>query len=770
MSGKRVAENQITSLRPEDESGDEEMDNEPRLASLEVLSRRKILKPRGMKSVPKRPSPLALSLPINGNGSSNNTVDTKSKIKALNINFVNAINKLKDLDITADFRPILSKYEDYFVNSIEKSTAQVQQGSFSLFTKQISATEAEKPSAFSFNKPSNAQSQLDTQPNALPLFKPAAQLQETAEPKLNAFAQLGSAKVALSPVESKPNAFALFKPATESLSQLGTTPNAFAMFNKSTPVEPSKPFAFALVKPAEKAPEPVSELKDEPKITEISSSDSESDDEIKIEGPKFTLTLPPTTKNSVFTFGAKPKPEIEFSDSDSEDDIKVEGPKFTMASNPSTTKSFFGNFKLSDNSNGFKFPVSASTESKESDSVKPSTLETAPTTAGEAPKFSFGAPASTPATTEPEDKPKPFTFGTTTQAQPDTELKPFSFNTESVKTSTDAPKPFSFGAPAATPAQPVADKPKPFTFGASALSSESEPKPFTFGTSLTPAEDKPKPFAFGASTTSADSSKPFSFGAPAAEPEAGIKPKPFTFGGSTLTSDDKAKPFSFNSGNDSNQAAFSFSKPLESTLNTAKPFTFSSSANADSNKSTPFTFGSTLDKPLEAKPAFNFSSTFNFAAPLSSALIPSDSSNKENEDKVEEHEPTTDFTPVVKLDQEAEVKTGEEDEEVRYTKRSKLSLLAGTEYQSKGLGELKILFNKATSKTRILIRADGSLRVLLNTLIQKDFKYEKVGKGNMVKFPCVNGEGNLETYIIQVKTPTDGDELLKAIEEGKSTL
>ena len=136
-----------------------------------------------------------------------------------------------------------------------------------------------------------------------------------------------------------------------------------------------------------------------------------------------------------------------------------------------------------------------------------------------------------------------------------------------------------------------------------------------------------------------------------------------------------------------------------------------------------------------------------------------------------EEESTATFAPVAQMGEKIDsTTTGEEDETSTYTKRAKLMLFDAqnkeTPYTNKGLGELKVLKNKNTGKTRVLLRADGSSRVLLNSLISKEIKYDKLGNGSMVRVPVVGASG-LETYVVRVKTPADGDELLSAIEAGK---
>ena len=65
-----------------------------------------------------------------------------------------------------------------------------------------------------------------------------------------------------------------------------------------------------------------------------SDSESESDKEdsktkeVKVQGPKFTLTSNPTTKSSPFTFDPKNWPKNAPDSDDLEDDVEIKGPTF----------------------------------------------------------------------------------------------------------------------------------------------------------------------------------------------------------------------------------------------------------------------------------------------------------------------------------------------------------------------------------------------------------------------------------------------------------
>ena len=539
----------------------------------------------------------------------------------------------------------------------------------------------------------------------------------------------------------------------------------------TVPALPSTGFSF---KPQTNG----SAAKPEPKVTKEvqpsnSDSDPDSDDDIKIEGPKFTLATKPTVKKSPFSFGPKPVKKKDSSDSESE--IEIKGPSFQ--------------FNKTIKDNVFKFASATST----GDNAVQKPEEKQP--------FSFSKPETTPT----ENKPVSF-------SKPQEEKKPFSFNSNEASVPSDKPA-FSFGSTTST------NKPA-FSFGSSTSSSqpfsfdtkktEEQPKPsFNFGTKPTTESNPASSFNFAPKLTenktttsfnfnskpagdTKDASKPFQFN----QPKEDTPPKPFSFGSSDSkqsmpfgSKPDNSKPtFAFGSKPDDSKPAFAFGTKSDD----SKP-TFSFGSKEDAAPAIPFTFGQTNkdntdapkptfqfafnsqkanDSTSEAKPSFSFgSSATSGATGFGSAA----SSNPPagDDDKVEEEEVQGDFKPIARMsgDKIESASTGEENEELLYTKRTKLMLFNPEDkelpYVNKGLGDLKVLKNKDSGKSRIVIRADGGLRILLNTLISKDMTYSSIGNGSMVRIPTVNADKKIETFVLKVKTPADGEELLKAVNDAK---
>lgn len=351
----------------------------------------------------------------------------------------------------------------------------------------------------------------------------------------------------------------------------------------------------------------------------------------------------------------------------------------------------------------------------------------------ETPSFSFGT---TNSSSKPlfgslnnEGNAKPaFTFGSTTDKKDEsasataTTTPSFSFGTQPNKT--DSAK------------EAQGDKPATSLFG---NSSDNANKPATTG------------FSFGAKTQEDKSEAPkFVFGS--------SKANPFTFGASNNQGDSATTP-SFNFGSNSSNNAFLFGSKPTGAFNFAQKQEDQKNETSSTVTTSSSSFGLT-------KPAFAF--------PFGSAKPEDKPEEKKNEETVPEEETGGKFEPVAKLSNEqVDSKSGEENETAKFTIRSKLmeydSKNSENPYTNKGIGELKVLFNEQTKKSRILIRADGSLRVLLNTLILSSVKYDSIGNGSLIRVPTIDADDSSKiiTYVIKVKTPQDGEQLLKCINELK---
>ncbi|KAI0248682.1 RanBP1 domain-containing protein [Lactifluus subvellereus] len=90
----------------------------------------------------------------------------------------------------------------------------------------------------------------------------------------------------------------------------------------------------------------------------------------------------------------------------------------------------------------------------------------------------------------------------------------------------------------------------------------------------------------------------------------------------------------------------------------------------------------------------------------------------------EEHDPH--FEPVIKLTEEVETKTNEEDETVIFKLRSKLFRfdIGANEWKERGTGEARLLQHKETHKIRLVMRREKTLKVCANHLISADMRLQ----------------------------------------------
>ncbi|KAG4077318.1 hypothetical protein HA402_009719 [Bradysia odoriphaga] len=160
---------------------------------------------------------------------------------------------------------------------------------------------------------------------------------------------------------------------------------------------------------------------------------------------------------------------------------------------------------------------------------------------------------------------------------------------------------------------------------------------------------------------------------------------------------------------------------------TSKPSPFAnfSFGNLSSNTTggTSNIFGS-LVKPAEAiapKPVLT-------ADTKTETSVANTSGTKDDED---EYVPTAEFTPLIALPDLIEVKTGEEEELVKFEHRAKLLRFVkeSKEWKERGVGNMKVLVNKNDpNKVRLLMRREQVFKVCCNQFITKDTKFTKLPK------------------------------------------
>ena len=111
---------------------------------------------------------------------------------------------------------------------------------------------------------------------------------------------------------------------------------------------------------------------------------------------------------------------------------------------------------------------------------------------------------------------------------------------------------------------------------------------------------------------------------------------------------------------------------------------------------------------------------------------------------------------------------GEENEDVVLQVKAKALKWdqKSSNWDSKGVGPLRILKNRESHQTRVLLRQDPSGRIVINFALSKSFTYES-SQSKTVRMPFVGESGKIESWIIKVGNDDDAKKLASALEEHK---
>ncbi|XP_051882736.1 LOW QUALITY PROTEIN: E3 SUMO-protein ligase RanBP2 [Pristis pectinata] len=110
--------------------------------------------------------------------------------------------------------------------------------------------------------------------------------------------------------------------------------------------------------------------------------------------------------------------------------------------------------------------------------------------------------------------------------------------------------------------------------------------------------------------------------------------------------------------------------------------------------------------------------------PATSGNHAEDKDGESDHDSVPDEEDGPHFDPVVPLPDKVDVKTGEEDEELLFSNRAKLFRFdtETREWKERGIGHIKLLQHRTSSKIRLLMRRDQVLKICANHYITADMK------------------------------------------------
>ena len=135
------------------------------------------------------------------------------------------------------------------------------------------------------------------------------------------------------------------------------------------------------------------------------------------------------------------------------------------------------------------------------------------------------------------------------------------------------------------------------------------------------------------------------------------------------------------------------------------------------------------------------------------------------------------FEPVVKLTEQVETKTHEEDEDVLTKHRAKLFRFEAStaEWKERGTGDVRLLQHKETKKVRVLMRRDKTLKICANHYVTKDMKLQpNVGSDRSwvwkVAADISDGEPTAETLAIRFANKEIADEYKAAFETAQTSI
>ncbi|KAF8525384.1 RanBP1 domain-containing protein [Gautieria morchelliformis] len=136
-----------------------------------------------------------------------------------------------------------------------------------------------------------------------------------------------------------------------------------------------------------------------------------------------------------------------------------------------------------------------------------------------------------------------------------------------------------------------------------------------------------------------------------------------------------------------------------------------------------------------------------------------------------EDEADAQFEPVIKLTDQVQTKTHEEDEDVIFKMRAKLFRFesASTEWKERGTGELRLLAHKEHKKVRLVMRRDKTLKVCANHLVTSDMTLQpNIGSDRSWVYRCAadisEGEATSETLAVRFGNSDSANEFKTAFE------
>nr|CAD7443293.1 unnamed protein product [Timema bartmani] len=133
----------------------------------------------------------------------------------------------------------------------------------------------------------------------------------------------------------------------------------------------------------------------------------------------------------------------------------------------------------------------------------------------------------------------------------------------------------------------------------------------------------------------------------------------------------------------------------------------------------------------------------------------------------DEHDPS--FEPLIPLPAEVDLTTGEEGETLLFEQRAKLFRFVDKEWKERGVGQIKILFNAVSGKSRVLMRREQVLKICANHLLQADMDLApmKNRAWMWVANDFADEEVRLEKLCVRFKTADEAQNFKEAFDKAK---
>ncbi|KAJ0242270.1 Nuclear pore complex protein NUP50A [Hirschfeldia incana] len=122
--------------------------------------------------------------------------------------------------------------------------------------------------------------------------------------------------------------------------------------------------------------------------------------------------------------------------------------------------------------------------------------------------------------------------------------------------------------------------------------------------------------------------------------------------------------------------------------------------------------------------------------------------------------------------EEVSVETGEEDENAAFSADSIMFEYLDGGWRERGKGEVKVNVSSNGGKARLVMRAKGNYRLILNASLYPEMKLASMDKKG-ITFACVNsvseGKEGLSTFALKFKDPTIVEEFRVAVDNHKGS-